>query len=112
MVFVSATDESSPVKVSVDNPAVVKEFSDVFANMPLGLPPDRGVGHTISVADSSPVFKPMYSLPPKEKQQVKGLLERGLIRPTQHTPVQSPLCERSLGSCACASITVPSIRRR
>ena len=30
-VSVSATDESSPVKVSVDNPAVVKEFSDVFA---------------------------------------------------------------------------------
>jgi len=93
-VTVSATNESSPVKVSVDNPAVVKEFSDVFADMPPGLPPDRGVGHTISVADSSPVFKPMYRLSPKEKQevirQVKDLLARGLIRPS-HSAYSSPV---------------------
>ena len=58
----------------------MKEFSEVFADMRLGLPPDRGVGHTITFADSSPVLKPMHSLSPKEKQQVKGLLARGLIR--------------------------------
>lgn len=90
MVFVSAINETqNPVKVSSDNPAVVQEFSEVFADMPLGLPPDRDLGHTISVVELSPVFKRMYSLSPKEKQQVKGLLARGLIRPIQHTPVQS-----------------------
>ncbi len=42
MVFVSAINETqNPVKVSLDNPAVVQEFSEVFADMPLGLPPDR-----------------------------------------------------------------------
>lgn len=93
-VTVSATDQSSPVKVSVDNPAVVKEFSDVFADMPPGLPPGHGVAHTISVADSSPVFKPMYRLSPKEKHeviwQVKSLLARGLIRPG-HSAHSSPV---------------------
>ena len=70
MVYVteSATDESSPVKVSVDNPAVVKEFSDVYADMPPGLPLDRGVGHTISVADSSPVFTCTGCLPRRNRR--------------------------------------------
>ena len=48
------------------------------------LPPDRGVGHTINLTDSSPVSKPMYRLSPKEQQevtrQVKDLLARGLIQ--------------------------------
>ncbi len=107
IMIVSATAEFSPVNVKVDNPAVVKEFNDVFADMPLGLPPDRGVGYTITFADSSPVFKPMHSLSLREKQQVKGLLARGLIRILQ----SSHLCGKE-GSCACASNTAPLIRWR
>ena len=77
-----------------DIPAVAKEFGDVFAERPPGLPPDRGVGHTINLADSSPVSKPMYRLSPSEQQevtcQVKDLLARGLIQPS-HSAYSSPV---------------------
>ena len=93
-VHVSAVDESSPVTNGKDVPAVTKEFSDVFAERPPGLPPDRGVGHTINLSDSSPVSKPMYRLSPKEQQevtrQVKDLLARGLIQPS-HSAYSSPV---------------------
>ena len=66
----------------------------MFAERPPGLPPDRGVGHTINLSDSSPVSKPMYRLSPKEQQevtrQVKDLLARGLIQPS-HSAYSSPV---------------------
>ena len=53
--------------------------------MPPGLPCDRNVGHTINVADLSPVSKPMYRLSPSVNQdvtdQVKNFLACGLIPP-------------------------------
>ena len=77
-----------------DIPAVTKEFSDVFAERPPGLPPERGVGHTINLTDSSPVSKPMYRLSPKEQQevtrQVKDLLAPGPIQPS-HSAYFSPV---------------------
>ncbi|KAJ9532205.1 hypothetical protein QJQ45_003891 [Haematococcus lacustris] len=67
--------------------AVLDEYSDVFQDMPLGLPPDRGVGHTIRMeTDALPPYKRPYKLSPKEeaevKRQVSELQARGLIEPS------------------------------
>lgn len=81
-------------KKEPDIPPVVAESSDRFAEMPAGLPPDRGVGHTINTENATPVSKPMYRLSPKENQeverQVKELLARGLIQPS-HSAWSSPV---------------------
>ena len=65
---------------------VVESFADVFAKLPPGLPPDRGVGHTINTGDSSPVSKPMYRLTPQEKAEVErqlaDLVEKGFVQPS------------------------------
>ena len=70
-------------KKEPDIPPVVAEFSDRFAEMPAGLPPDRGVDHTINTENATPVSKHMYRLSPKGnqevKRQVKELLAAGLI---------------------------------
>ena len=66
---------------------VVKANDDVFAELPPGLPPDRGIGHTINTGDSQPVSKNMYRLSPKEKaeveRQLSELLEKGFIQPSR-----------------------------
>ena len=40
---------------------------EVYAKLPPGLRPDRGIGHTITTGMSWYVCKPMYRLSPKEK---------------------------------------------
>ena len=74
--------------------AILKNFADVFEDMPPGLPPMRQIGHTIDTGSAAPVSKPAYRLSPKEKaeveRQVKDLLARGLIRPSQ-SPYGSPV---------------------
>ncbi|KAJ9531217.1 hypothetical protein QJQ45_006653 [Haematococcus lacustris] len=67
--------------------AVLDEYSDVFQDMPPGLPPDRGVGHTIRMeSDAPPPYKRPYKLSPREeaevKRQVSELQARGLIEPS------------------------------
>ncbi|KAJ9527976.1 hypothetical protein QJQ45_005577 [Haematococcus lacustris] len=67
--------------------AVLDEYSDVFQDMPPGLPPDRGVGHTIRLeAEALPPYKRPYKLSPREeaevKRQVSELQARGLIEPS------------------------------
>ena len=84
-----------------DIPAVTKGFSDVFADRPPGLPPDRGMGHTINVTDSSPVSRLMYRLSSKEQQevtrQVKDLLARGAHSAQPFGVLQSShLCEEEV----------------
>ena len=65
---------------------VVQSFPDVFAVLPPGLPPNRGVGMSINTGDSSPVSKPMYRLSPKEKAEVERqlavLVEKGFVQPS------------------------------
>ena len=65
---------------------VVQSFPDVFAELPPGLPPNRGVGMSINTGDSSPVSKPMYRLSPKEKAEVErqlaDLVEKDFVRPS------------------------------
>ena len=54
---------SDTAYVSKDVPQIAKhivsENVDVFAEMPPGLPPDRGVCHTIDTGDAKPVAKPV-----------------------------------------------------
>lgn len=73
---------------------LVNEYKDIFEKLPSGLPPMRGIGHTIDTGSSLPISKPAYRLSPKEKEevnrQVTELLERGLIRPS-HSPYGSPV---------------------
>jgi len=74
---------------------VLNEFSDVFNEMPPGLPPRRdGIGHTINTGSAPPVSRGMYRLSPEEKaeveRQVKDLLQKGLIQPSQ-SPYGAPV---------------------
>ncbi|KAJ9511539.1 hypothetical protein QJQ45_030484 [Haematococcus lacustris] len=75
--------------------AVLDEYSDVFQDMPPGLPPDRGVGHTIRMeSDAPPPYKRPYKLSPREeaevKRQVSELQARGLTEPSS-SPYGAPV---------------------
>ncbi|KAJ9515886.1 hypothetical protein QJQ45_016944 [Haematococcus lacustris] len=66
---------------------MVKTYNDVFADIPAGLPPERGVGHTIPLeAGTLPQWARMYRLSQREieemKKQVSALLEKGWIEPS------------------------------
>ncbi|KAJ9520881.1 hypothetical protein QJQ45_014069 [Haematococcus lacustris] len=66
---------------------MVKTYNDVFADIPAGLPPGRGVGHTIPLeAGTLPQWARMYRLSQREieemKKQVSALLEKGWIEPS------------------------------
>ena len=75
---------------------LLKGCSDVFPDdLPRGLPPERGVHHTIKLKEGSdPVFRRAYRLSPLElaeaKQQVLELLEKGFIEPSQ-SPFGAPI---------------------
>jgi hypothetical protein len=74
---------------------LIDEFGDIFADMPPGLPPEREVAHAIPlVHGAQPVFRPPYRLSPAERaeveRQVKDLLARGLIEPSQ-SPFGAPV---------------------
>ena len=82
---------------SRDNRAegLIKEFSDVFADLPSGLPPERDVGHVIKLTpEASPQFRPIYRLSPLEmeelKKQITKLLEQGFIQPSS-SPWGAPI---------------------
>jgi len=66
---------------------VVCEFSDVFPEELLGLPPDRKVEFAIElIPGTTPTSRRPYRMPPNElaelKTQLKELLDKGFIRPS------------------------------
>ena len=74
---------------------LIKEFADVFAPMPVGVPPDRGISHVIPLAPgSTPAYRGMYRLSPAELdeccKQVRELLEKKLIEPST-SPFSAPI---------------------
>ena len=86
---VKAVDESAIDLSKVDDEAkpLVREFADVFREKAPGLPPDRGVAHTIPLKEGAePVATPMFRYSPVElaeiKRQITELLEAGLIEPS------------------------------
>ncbi len=79
----ACVDSFVPAKAKV----TVQEFASAFAEMPPGLPPDRGIAHAINTNGARPVSKPMNRLSPKEtaevKQQVEILLDKKLVQPSR-----------------------------
>ena len=114
LVEVKQLDDELEAAISVlDDRAqpVVREFADVFQQLPPGLPPDRGVNHTIPLIDGAqPVFPPMFRYSPAElaeiKSQLKKLLELELIEPS-HSAFGSPvLCVlKKMAAGVCVLIT-------
>jgi hypothetical protein len=67
--------------------SVVCEFSDVFLEDLLGLPPERDVEFVIELKPgTAPVSRRSYRMPPNElaelKTQLQDILEKGFIRPS------------------------------
>ena len=66
---------------------IIAENADMFADTPPGLPPERGVSHTINTEAHPPVCKQQYRLSPKERdevqRQVQVLLDKKLIQPSR-----------------------------
>ena len=86
----------SLVSPPVDLEPLLTEFDDLFPqDLPAGLPPDRGVGHTIPLeAGAKPPWRPLYRLSPFEQDEVKaqvtGLLSKGWIEPSS-SPFGAPI---------------------
>jgi Reverse transcriptase (RNA-dependent DNA polymerase)/RNase H-like domain found in reverse transcriptase/Integrase zinc binding domain/Chromo (CHRromatin Organisation MOdifier) domain/Retroviral aspartyl protease len=75
--------------------ALLDKYSDVFADLPPGLPPARNVAHTIPLEPGArPPAKRMYRLSPAElvevKKQISDLLAKGFIEPSTG-PYGSPI---------------------
>lgn len=74
----------------------LSQFSEVLVDsLPPGLPPDRGIGHTIELEPGARApFRPMYRLSPSEveaaKAAVKDLLSKGLIE-SSSSPYGAPI---------------------
>ena len=87
-VLVQAVQESPNLSHDDDGNRVLEEFSDVFAEPPAGLPPEReGVDHVIELVDGkSPPFNPIHHLSKPEREAaerfIKELLAKGYIEPS------------------------------
>ena len=82
---------SSPLRVQ----PLLKEYTDVFASPPAGLPMDRGITHAIPLEEGvKPPFRPMYRLSPSEfeemKRQIQDYLDKGWIEPSS-SPFGAPI---------------------
>ena len=69
---------------------LIDEYPGQFGDIPPGLPPIRGIGHTIKTGDHPPIAAARYGFSPKERHDtsamVKDLLAQGWIResPSPH----------------------------
>jgi hypothetical protein len=76
--------------------ALLDQYKDVFPEgLPPGMPPKRNVVHPIPLEPGTkPVYRPMYRLSPRRrrnaKKQVKYLLEKGLVQPS-NSPWGAPI---------------------
>nr|GEV57809.1 hypothetical protein [Tanacetum cinerariifolium] len=63
---------------------IVRDFSDVFSEELLGIPPEREVEFGIElISGTQPISKASYRMAPKElKEQLQELLNLGFIRPS------------------------------
>jgi hypothetical protein len=66
---------------------VVSEFSDVFPEELLGMPPDHDIEFVIELMpDTAPIYKSPYRMTTPElaelKKHIKELLEKGFVRPS------------------------------
>ena len=89
-----AAAETEPERLPAEIQAVLDKYPDVFKDLE-GLPPDRGVGHTINLEpNSSPPFRRMYRMSQPEREEVKrqitDLLAKGYIEPSS-SPYGAPV---------------------
>lgn len=62
-----------------DIASLLSEYSDVFQDIPAGLPPERKTAHAIPMKPGTqPISKSMYRLSPSENREVKRQIEEGL----------------------------------
>ena len=70
------------------------KYGKVFKDLPDGLPPDRGIQHTINLTENKTPFRHPYRLSPAEleeaKKQIADLLAKGFIQPSQ-SPFGAPI---------------------
>ena len=101
MVFINAVaDEQlnsidATATTSVAESTLVKEYSDVFADLPKGLPPTRALDHKIEVIPgSAPPNRQTYRLSLEElaelKQQLQELIDHKFIQPST-SPFGAPV---------------------
>ena len=73
---------------------LLNKYKKVFQDLPDGLPPDRGIKHTINLTERKTPFKHAYRLSPAEldeaKRQIAELLRKGFIQPSQ-SPFGAPI---------------------
>jgi hypothetical protein len=67
--------------------SLLKEYDDVFQELPEGLPPERKIAHVIPlIPGAQPVYRGVYRLTVGEKQEaermIAELLRKGLIEPS------------------------------
>ena len=82
-------------QVKLENIQVVKEFSDVFPEELLGLPPEREVDLSVEILPgTNPISKAPYRMSPMKlkefKIQLQELLDKGFIRPSV-SPCSTPI---------------------
>ncbi|GJX36584.1 putative reverse transcriptase domain-containing protein, partial [Tanacetum coccineum] len=93
-------DAKALMNAKIDEPRisdipVVRDFTDVFLEDLLGIPPQRQVEFRIDlVSGATPVGKSPYRLPPSKMQelskQLQELQDKGFIRPS-HSPWGAPV---------------------
>ncbi|XP_070050959.1 uncharacterized protein [Nicotiana tomentosiformis] len=81
--------------ISIENVLVVREFSDVFPEDLLGLPPVREIDFGIDLTpDTQPISILPYRMAPAKlrelKQKLQNLLDKGFIRPSV-SPLGAPV---------------------
>ena len=73
---------------------LLDRYKNVFRDLPNGLPPDRGIQHTIELESNKTPFKHPYRLSPlklaEAKRQIAELLAKGFIKPSQ-SPFGAPI---------------------
>jgi hypothetical protein len=90
---------------------IVRDYPDVFAEVTVGLPPDREIEFTIDLMlGTQPIHKAPYRMALFElkelKKQLEDLVDRGFIRPSVSL-WGAPFCllGRRMELCLCALIT-------
>jgi len=84
--YLCAIEEVGNPELEIEKIPVVREFPEVFQEVP-GLPPDREIEFAIDLQpDTNPISKAPYRMAPKKleelKKQLQELLDKGLIQPS------------------------------
>jgi hypothetical protein len=93
--FLAYVKAKPKVEKKLEDIPVVSDYLDIFAEISLGLPPDREIEFTIYfLSGTQPIHKDPYRMEPSElkelKEQLQELLDQGFIRPSV-SPWEAPV---------------------